>query len=57
MVTFDTDYLALDASSIQHTGIAWCPATKHSIGKLVNALLLLHGVLSRDEMRNHVEYL
>jgi hypothetical protein len=57
LVTFDTDYLALDASGVQHAGIAWCPATKHSIGQLVNALLLVHGVLTRDEMRNHVEYL
>jgi hypothetical protein len=57
IVTFDTDYLALDASGVVHAGIAWCPATKHSIGGLINALLLVHGVLTRDEMRNHVEYL
>jgi hypothetical protein len=56
MVTFDTDYLALDASGVQHAGIAWS-ATKYSIGQLVNALLLVHGVLTCDEMRNHVEYL
>jgi hypothetical protein len=41
-----------------HTlGIAWCPEQKNTIGQLVQALLLLHGVLDRDTMKNHVEYL
>jgi uncharacterized protein DUF5615 len=57
MVTFDSDYLALAASGVAHAGIAWCPATKYLVGQLVHALLLLHGVLDRDDMRNHVEYL
>jgi predicted nuclease of predicted toxin-antitoxin system len=57
VVTFDTDYLALDASGLQHAGIAWCPATKYSIGQLIQALLVLHGVLDRAAMLNHVEYL
>jgi predicted nuclease of predicted toxin-antitoxin system len=57
MVTFDRDYLALAASGLQHAGIAWCPATKYSVGQLIHALLLVHGVLERDEMRNHIEYL
>jgi Domain of unknown function (DUF5615) len=57
VVTFDADYLALHQSGVQHGGIAWCPQQKHSIGDLINALLLVHGVLDRDSMRNHVEYL
>ena len=57
IVTFDTDYLAMDANGVSHAGIAWCPATKHSIGGLINALSLVCEVLTRDEMRNHVEYL
>jgi predicted nuclease of predicted toxin-antitoxin system len=57
IVTFDQDYLVLDASGVKHTGIVWCGATKYSIGQLIQALVLVHGVLSRDEMRNHVEYL
>jgi len=56
MVTFDQDYLALDAGGAQHAGIAWCSATKYSIGQLISALLL-HFVMCTDEMRNHVEYL
>jgi len=57
MVSFDPDYLVLHRAGIQHAGIAWCPERKYAIGELIQALLLLHGVLGRDEMRNHVEYL
>ena len=57
LVTFDPDYLALNASGVQHTGIAWCEATKYSTGQLIQALLLVHRVLTPAEMCNHVEYL
>jgi hypothetical protein len=57
MVAFDSDFLVLHQAGIQHGGIAWCPEQKYSIGQLIQALLLLHGVLDRDSMRNHVEYL
>ena len=56
-VTFDPDFLALAATGVSHAGIAWCPATKYSVGQLVQALVLLHGVLDREAMKNHVEYL
>jgi Domain of unknown function (DUF5615) len=57
MATFDTDYLALHQGGVSHAGIAWCPATKYSIGKLIQLLFLLHGTTDRDTMRNRVEYL
>jgi hypothetical protein len=57
MVTFDPDYLALHNSGVAHAGIAWCPATKHSIGELLRLLVLLHAVADRDGMHNRVEYL
>ena len=57
LVSFDPDFLALAQSGQLHAGIAWCPATKYSIGQLIHALVLLHGVLHRDDMRNHVEFL
>lgn len=56
MMTFDPDYLALHKSGQQHGGIAWCPLWKYRVGELIQALLLLHGVLDRDEMRNQLEY-
>jgi hypothetical protein len=57
IVTFDTDYLELHRAGVQHAGIAWCPEQKYDVGELIRALLLLHGVLDRQSMRNHVEYL
>ena len=57
VVTFDPDLLTLDAAGLPHAGIAWCPATKVSIGQLIQALLLVHGVLDSDDMCNHAEYL
>jgi hypothetical protein len=57
LVTFDSDFLALHQSGIDHAGIAWFPEQKHNIGQLIQALLLLHGILDGDAMQNHVEYL
>jgi hypothetical protein len=57
MVTFDPDFLALHNNGVPHEGIAWCPATKYSIGQLIQMLVLLHGVADRDAMRGRVEYL
>jgi hypothetical protein len=55
LVTFDTDFLALHKSGIEHAGIAWCPERKYEIGQLIQVLQLLHGVLNADEMKNHAE--
>ena len=57
IVTFDPDFPALHQSGVEHAGIAWCPEHKYSIGELIQALLLLHGVLDREAMRNHLEFL
>lgn len=57
MVSFDPDFLVLHQSGVAHAGIAWCPEKKYGIGQLIRALLLLHGVLTRNSMRGHVEFL
>lgn len=57
LVTFDTDFLELHRSGMAHAGIVWSPAMKHAIGPLIQLLMLVHGLLDRDIMRNHVEYL
>jgi hypothetical protein len=57
ILTFDSDYLVLHQSGTQHAGIAWCPERKYTIRELIQAVLLLHGVLDRQSMHNHVEYL
>jgi predicted nuclease of predicted toxin-antitoxin system len=57
LVSFDPDFLALHRSGISHAGIAWCAERKLSIGQLIQALQLVHGVLDRSSMKNHVEFL
>ena len=57
LVSFDSDFLVLHKAGIVHAGIAWCQEQKYGIGQLIQALLLVHGVLDRESMRNHVEYL
>ena len=57
MVSFDTDCLALHGTGVSHAGIAWCPATKYSVGQMIDALILVQIVYTADEMMNHVEYL
>lgn len=57
LMSFDSDYLVLAATGVQHAGITYCSASKYSIDQLIHALLILHGVLTRDDMRNQVEYL
>jgi hypothetical protein len=57
LLTFDSDFLALHQSGVSHAGIIWCPATKYPIGGLIQMLVLLHAVLTADDMLDHVEYL
>lgn len=58
LVTHDTDYLVMAANGVAHAGIVWVDATKYRIiNPLLRMLLLLHGALDRDDMRNRVEYL
>ena len=57
VVTFDSDFLALAASGVLHNGVAFCPATKYTIGELIYTLLLVHDVLDTDDMHNHIEFL
>jgi predicted nuclease of predicted toxin-antitoxin system len=57
LVTFDDDFLVLASSGKEHAGIAFCSATKYTIGELIRVLLLVHQVLGPADMKNHVEFL
>lgn len=57
VVTFDTDFLALHGSGVEHAGIAWCPARKYDVGRPIDALAVVNGTMTPAEMLNHVEYL
>ncbi len=56
MVTFDSDYIDMHNAGESHAGIA-VGRDKHSIGYLVAALRLIHGVFTADDMTNRLEYL
>lgn len=56
-MTHDPDYLELAATGVQHAGVTFCRANKYAVGPLIQALLVVYGVMSPEEMRNHVEFL
>jgi len=57
LVTSDAGFLARNARGEEHFGIAYFPSSSRSIGDIVTFLVLLHEILSPDEMINRVEYL
>ena len=56
-MTHDTDFLELAANGIEHAGLTFCYLTKYPPGALLQALLIVHGAMTAEEMLNHVEYL
>ena len=57
LVTFDDDFLALDAAGIPHAGIIFSQAGRRSVGELLESLALIANVIDPEEMRNHVEFI
>ena len=57
VITQDVDFLRLHAEGVPHAGVAfWRPRTR-DIGDVLRRLVLIHAVLSPEEMKNRVEYL
>jgi hypothetical protein len=54
---YDSDYLQLVASGIEHAGIVFGQQDVHYIGSWVNWLALMHAVHTPEEMKNRVEYI
>lgn len=63
MVTHDADFLTLAAQFLVAGEVFSCVAYSHptkyqgDVGGLIQALELIHGAATPDEMLNHVEYL
>ena len=57
LVTFDDDFLALDAAGIPHSGIVFSQASRRSVGELIENLALIASVIEPEEMRNHIEFI
>jgi hypothetical protein len=52
----DQDFLVLRQKGVPHAGIAY-GAQQTSIGEVVRGLLLIHDVLTAEEMHGRVEFL
>jgi uncharacterized protein DUF5615 len=57
LFTQDDDYLTLHGAGRPHAGIVYGHQRAHSVGEIVDFLILVWSVCTPDEMRNHVEYL
>ncbi len=56
-IPYDTDFLQLAASGIQHAGIVFGQQDTHYIGEWVNWLALMHTVYTAEEMLNRLEFI
>jgi len=57
LVTHDHGFLKLVSSDLGHTGLAYCPPRRRSIGQIILRLVDLWRHVTPDEMRGHIEYL
>ena len=56
-VTHDADFLRLHASGSAHAGIAYCHQGSLTVREILRRLVLIHGVLTTDEIANRIEFL
>ena len=57
LVTKDADFLRLALADPAHPGIVMCHRTGLSTSGIIQGLLLIHEVLTPQEMRGNIEYL
>ncbi len=57
LVTHDADFLRLAAQGLGHPGIAYCHKSARSVGEIIRSLILIHEVLTPDEIAGRVQYL
>ena len=57
LVTFDDDFLRLDASGIPHTGVVFSQTGRRTVGELIESLMLIANVIEPNEMKNHIEFI
>lgn len=57
IVTQDDDFLRLHAQGVAHAGIAYCQQHSMSVWQMLRRLILIHDLLSPEEMAGRVEFL
>ena len=55
--TQDHDFHRLDASHVEHAGIAFCAKDTKSIGEIMQRLILIWEIYEPEELSGRVEYL
>jgi len=55
--TLDQDFLAINAASVPHAGIAHCRQGKRTIGQIILALTQIWELMEPDQMRDWLVYL
>lgn len=57
IMTHDNDFLTIASLNSEHPGIAYCKQGTHSIGQIIEALVLIYEVYTPEEMVGRVEFL
>jgi predicted nuclease of predicted toxin-antitoxin system len=57
LVTQDDDFLRLHTNAVAHAGIAYCQQQSMSAGEMLRRLILIHDLLTPEEMAGTVEFL
>ena len=57
LVTFDDDFLKLDATGVPHAGIVFSQTGRRTVGEMIENLMLLSSVIEPSEMKNHIEFI
>jgi hypothetical protein len=56
-VTQDSDFLRLHAQGVSHAGIAYCQQQSMSVWEMLRRVVLIHDLLSPEEIAGRVEFL
>src|SRR5258708_1842244 len=56
VVTDDADFLGLARSGITHSGIVYCRRATHTIGQIIEHIVLVDVCFTEAEMFGHVEF-
>ena len=57
LVTHDEDFLVIANLTMDHPGIAYCHIQSRTMRQIVDALVLIHDVLTPNEVHGKVEFL
>ena len=57
IVTQDPDFVQAHYEGVPHGGIVFCEQGSRSVGEIIEALMLIFGVFTLEEMQGQLEYI